>query len=286
MLKIKNLCVAYDKTPTVKDLSLTVGANQIIGIVGESGSGKSTMLRSIIGLLGREGKITSGSILFDGEALEKKKNKELEKIRGNKIAMIFQQPESSFDPIDTIGNQFYEILKYHKGTGKKEAWEQGIELLSKLHFKDPERIMRSYAFELSGGMCQRAAIALGMACQPKLLLADEPTSALDVTVQAHTAETMLELREDSGTSILMVTHNMGVVAYMADYVGVMNHGRLVEWGTTKDILMHCEHGYTKALIQAIPKLGGDFKKHILYNEKEPVHGEIKRLSDTHWIWAE
>ncbi|MFQ9150976.1 MAG: ATP-binding cassette domain-containing protein [Blautia sp.] len=176
------------------------------------------MLRSIIGLLGREGRITAGDILFEGRQLQRMKDRELEKIRGKDIAMIFQQPESSFDPVTTIGKQFCEAVRVHEKISKKEALDRGRELLEKLHFQDPERILDSYAFELSGGMCQRAAIALGMVCNPRLLLADEPTSALDVTVQSQTADVLMELRENFGTSILMVTHNIGVIAYMADYV--------------------------------------------------------------------
>ncbi|MDO4323508.1 MAG: ABC transporter ATP-binding protein [Lachnospiraceae bacterium] len=286
MLELKNVNIAYNGTPIVRDVSLTVGDAQIVGIVGESGSGKSTLIRSIIGLLGREGRITSGKIIFDGEALERKSEKELCQIRGSQIAMIFQQPESSFDPIETIGSQFCETLRFHQKMRKKEAWKKGTELLAALHFEEPERVMSSYPFELSGGMCQRAAIALGMACRPKLLLADEPTSALDVTVQAHTARTLLELRESSGTSILMVTHNMGVIAYMADLVGVMYRGRIVEWGTREDILLRGTHEYTKSLIRAIPRLGGSFQQQEPYRGISMENGERRMLSETHWIWTE
>ena len=155
MLKINHLNISYQNTPAVKDLSLAVGDGQIVGIAGESGSGRSTMLSSIIGLLGREGRITAGDILFEGRQLRRMKDRELEKIRGKDIAMIFQQPESSFDPVTTIGKQFCEAVRVHEKVSKKEALDRGRELLEKLHFQDPERILDSYAFELSGGMCQR-----------------------------------------------------------------------------------------------------------------------------------
>ena len=282
MLNIDHLNISYNHTPAVQDLSLAVGAGQIVGIAGESGSGKSTMLRSIIGLLGREGKITSGDIRFENRQLQLLGQKEMEKIRGKDISMIFQQPESSFDPVATIGKQFCEALRVHEKISKKEALGRGMELLKKLHFPDPKRIMDSYAFELSGGMCQRAAIALGMVCNPKLLLADEPTSALDVTVQSQTADALMELRENFGTAILMVTHNIGVIAYMADYVGIMYNGKLVEWGKKEEILLEAEHPYTKALIRAVPRFGMSYEKQQPYIADTEDEKRIP-VSDTHWI---
>ena len=157
-----------------------------------------------------------------------------------------------------------------------------MELLKKLHFPDPERIMDSYAFELSGGMCQRAAIALGMVCNPKLLLADEPTSALDVTVQSQTADALMELRENFGTAILMVTHNIGVIAYMADYVGIMYNGKLVEWGKKEEILLEAEHPYTKALIRAVPRFSMSYEKQPPYIADTENEKRIS-VSETHWI---
>ena len=282
MLNIDHLNISYNHTPAVQDLSLAVGAGQIVGIAGESGSGKSTMLRSIIGLLGREGKIISGDIWFENRQLQLLGEKEMEKIRGKDISMIFQQPESSFDPVATIGKQFCEALRVHEKISKKEALGRGMELLKKLHFPDQKRIMNSYAFELSGGMCQRAAIALGMVCNPKLLLADEPTSALDVTVQSQTADALMELRENFGTAILMVTHNIGVIAYMADYVGIMYKGKLVEWGKKEEILLEAEHPYTKALIRAIPRFGMPYEKQQPYIADTEDEKRIP-VSDTHWI---
>ena len=286
LLSIQQLNIAYNDTPTVKDVSLAVGENQIIGIVGESGSGKSTLIRAVIGLLGREGRITSGSIVFQGKHLETMTPRQLRYVRGGEIAMIFQQPESSFDPIRTIGDQFCETMKLHERATRADALSRADAILRGLGFDDPARVLRSYPFELSGGMCQRAAIAVGMACRPRLLLADEPTSALDVTVQAETVRTLMKLREDSGTSILLVTHNMGVIAYMADLVGVMYKGRIVEWGTRQDILLNAAHEYTRALISAIPKLGEPFVPPKRYEGRDAENAVKVQLSPTHWVLEE
>jgi ABC-type dipeptide/oligopeptide/nickel transport system ATPase component len=200
--------------------------------------------------------------------------------------MIFQQPESSFDPIRTIGDQFCETMKLHERASRAEALSRADAILRGLGFDDPARVLKSYPFELSGGMCQRAAIAVGMACRPRLLLADEPTSALDVTVQAETVRTLMKLREDSGTSILLVTHNMGVIAYMADLVGVMYKGRIVEWGTRRDILLNAAHDYTRALISAIPKLGEPFVPPKRYEGRDAENAVKVQLSPTHWVLEE
>ena len=286
LLSIEKLNIAYNDTPTVKDVSLAVGENQIIGIVGESGSGKSTLIRAVIGLLGREGRIPSGSIVFQGRHLEGMTSRQLRDVRGSEIAMIFQQPESSFDPIRTIGDQFCETMKLHERATKAEALSRADAILRGLGFDDPARVLKSYPFELSGGMCQRAAIAVGMACRPRLLLADEPTSALDVTVQAETVRTLMKLREDSGTSILLVTHNMGVIAYMADLVGVMYRGRIVEWGTRQDILLNAAHDYTRALISTIPKLGESFVPPKRYEGRDAENAVKVQLTPTHWVLEE
>ena len=192
--------------------------------------------------------------------------------------MIFQHPEHSLDPVVTIGDQFGECMKAVSKTGKQEALGRALVLLDDLHLEDPVRVLKSYPFELSGGMSQRVAIAIAMANSPKLLLADEPTSALDVTVQAQTINVMMELRERYGTAILMVTHNMGVIARMADMVGVMYHGELVEWGTRQDVLKNPAHPYTRALIRAIPAMDGKLPESIQVTERMPY----TVLSETHW----
>lgn len=254
MLEIRNLSAAYEDIESVKHVSLSVQPGEIVGIVGESGSGKSTMLKAVLNLFHQKKVVIDGEILFHGENLLKKKPSEMRQLRGSRIAMVFQHPELSMDPLWTIGQTFYESIKVHRRINKKEAYEEARQILTALHFENPDKILASYPFELSGGMCQRVAIAIAAANGPELLLADEPTSALDVTVQKQVIETMMEMREKFGMSILMVSHNMGVIAKMADKVGVMRQGELVEWGTKDEVLYHPQHEYTKALIQAVPKI--------------------------------
>lgn len=254
MLEIRNLSAAYEDTESVKHVSLSVQSGEIVGIVGESGSGKSTMLKAVLNLFHQKKVMLDGEILFHGENLLKKKPAEMRQLRGSRIAVVFQHPELSMDPLWTIGQTFYESIKVHRRITKNKANEEARQILSSLHFENPDKILASYPFELSGGMCQRVAIAIAAANGPELLLADEPTSALDVTVQKQVIETMMEMREKFGMSILIVSHNMGVIAKMADKVGVMRHGELVEWGTKDEVLYHPKHEYTKALIQAIPRI--------------------------------
>lgn len=262
MLEIKNLSAVYDQTESVKNVSFSVQPGEIVGIVGESGSGKSTILKSILDLFGRKGIVTGGEILFHGENLLEKKEQEMRALRGSKIAMVFQHPELSMDPLWTIGKTFYETLRVHRRISKEEAYELGRKLFGALHLENPDKILASYPFELSGGMCQRVAVAVAAANGPELMLADEPTSALDVTVQKQVIETMMEMRDTYGMSILIVSHNMGVIAKMADKVGVMRQGELVEWGAKEEVLYNPKHEYTQALIRAIPKISSGMPKEI------------------------
>ncbi len=282
MLKIRNLNVSYGNVPIVKNVSFDVAPGQIVGIVGESGSGKSTVIRSILGMLGKGGRITSGQILFHDMDLTAFSGKDWKSVRGKKISMIFQQPERSMDPTATIGQQYVECAGVGGNSDKRKALDQAEEILKQLHFADPNRVLRSYPFQLSGGMCQRAAIALAMCNTPELLLADEPTSALDVTVQKQTIDVMMELRSRYHTSILLVTHNMGVISSMADMVGVVYHGELVEWGTRAEILYNPCHPYTRALIAAIPTMDGKMPQSIKVTETMPY----TVYSDTHWAGTE
>ena len=256
MLKVENLSASYGGGEAVRGVSLSVEPGQIVGVVGESGSGKSTLLSCIMGLLGDRGRILGGDILFEGRSLLSMGREERRQMRGKELAMVFQDPELSFDPLWTIGKTLYESIRVHGPVTKKEARKRGISLLSSLEFRDPEMLLDSYPSQLSGGMCQRAAIAAAIVCGPRLLLADEPTSALDVTVQKQVIDTMMGLRGRLGTAILIVSHNMGVIARMADMVGVMKDGELVEWGEKKQVLYSPSHEYTKALIAAVPRMDG------------------------------
>ncbi|KPU44417.1 oligopeptide transport ATP-binding protein OppD [Oxobacter pfennigii] len=298
LLKIKDLNVSYGEKPVVKLVDMEVGKKQIAVIVGESGSGKSTLLRSIIGLLGENGTVSSGEIMFNERDLRSLCHEEFRKIRGHDISMIFQNPECFFDPGMRAGKQFYEFMKMHQDITKTEARELAHGLLIELKFSDPERVLRSYPFELSGGMCQRLAIAFAMANRPKLILADEPTSSLDVTVQAEIINLMLQMYHQYDTSMLFVTHNMAIVAKLADMVGVMYRGRIVEWGTKEEVLYGSQHPYTQVLLKAVPKFKKAMAEAAIHREgyvktnfkyealpvMENSH-EKKYFSHTHWSLA-
>jgi ABC-type dipeptide/oligopeptide/nickel transport system ATPase component len=256
-LNINNLSIKYGtQEPVVKNISMSIGKNDIVGIVGESGSGKSTLIRSLLGILPTGSSICSGDIIFKDKNLLKLSQKEWRGIRGNKIAMIFQDAGRSLTPILKIGDQFIETIRSHFNISKADAHDKAIDMLGKMQLPDASRIMNSYPFELSGGMKQRVAIAMAMTMEPELLLADEPTSSLDVTVQAQVVREMMELRKNFNTTIIMVTHNMGVAAYMCDKIGVMNQGELVEWGTKDQVIDHTKSDYTRKLLAAVPELGG------------------------------
>ncbi|MDQ7093797.1 ABC transporter ATP-binding protein [Desulfosporosinus sp. PR] len=257
ILLLNNVSIAYGgQGPVVRKVNLAVKPKEIIGIVGESGSGKSTLIRAVLGLLPLGGMVTGGKIIFKGRNLLEYSRKEWRALRGNKIAMIFQDPGGSLNPVRKIGSQFIESIQCHLDSSKAEAYEKAIDMLGKMRLPDAARVMNSYTFQLSGGMKQRVAIAMAMTMEPELILADEPTSALDVTIQAQVVREMMELRNRFKTSIIIVTHNIGVAAYMADNIGVMRRGELVEWGTKSQVINHPQHEYTANLISAIPELGG------------------------------
>lgn len=271
ILKIQQLDVSYHGTQILKDVTLDLNTGEILGIVGESGSGKSTLIKAIMGLLGDNGQIDHGKLEFDHVDLICIKKNALRKLRGARIGMVFQHPGMSFNPIRKIGVQFFEALNAHGTFDKDEARKRILKILGELRLTDGERILDSYPFELSGGMNQRVAIALAMVLNPEMLLADEPTSALDVTVQAQVVRQMMDLRDNLGTTIIMVTHNMGVVSYMVDKIAVMYAGHLVEYGKKLDVMRNPQHPYTKALIAAIPQLhGGDM---VGIPGSPPVFGE-------------
>lgn len=256
-LIVDRLTVTYGEKLAVDGVSFSLSPGKIYVIVGESGSGKSTLLRTIGGLLTKEGKIVSGDIWMGEQNLIQLSEKEWCEVHGNKMGYIFQNPEQSLSPLAKIGKQFVECQNMHAKTAgkksKKEILEDAEELLKELRFENPQRVLKSYPFELSGGMCQRVAIALAIMNQPSLLLADEPTSALDVTSQDMTIETLLALRKKTDLSILLVTHNMEVARRLADEIGVMYQGRIIESGLPEEIWNDPKEDYTKKLIAAIPQ---------------------------------
>ncbi|MDO5096378.1 MAG: ABC transporter ATP-binding protein [Peptostreptococcaceae bacterium] len=258
LLHIKNIDINYSDSehPTVENFNLDVREGEIVCIVGESGSGKTSVIRAILGLLPNSGKITQGDILFQNKSLLSLNKEQWRNLRGTDISMIFQDSRAMINPIRKIGTQFVEYILTHQKMSKDSARQKAIEMLNKMQLPDAQNIMKSYAFELSGGMCQRVGIAMAMTFSPKLLLADEPTSALDVTIQMQIVKQMMALREQFGTAIIMVTHNIGVAAYMADHLIVMQNGKIVDQGTREQVIHHPSSSYTKDLLSAVPELGG------------------------------
>ena len=260
MLEIKNLSIAYNERPVVEGVGFTVLPGETVSIVGESGSGKSTILRAVQGLLGREGSVIGGSVAFDGVSLLDLSKEEMRRYRGAVIATVPQQAGQSMDPITKIGRQFHEAILTKRKITRSESDSLAAECMRSLSIKEPEKILNSYPAMLSGGTNQRVALAMAMVMEPQLILADEPTSALDVTVQVEVVEAMLALKRQCDAAILMVTHNMGVVAQMSDHVGVMYNGRLLEWGTREEILEDPRHPYTRALTASVLRMDGTLPK--------------------------
>lgn len=256
MLELKDVTVSYKNRPTVRGFSLNMEQGKICSIVGESGSGKTTVIRAILGLLAGGGKVTEGDILFEGESLLARNKEQWRDLRGTDISMIFQDSGAMLNPTRKIGAMFVEYIRTHEKVSKADAWKKGVEMLERMRLPDGNHIMKSYPFQLSGGMRQRVGIAMAMTFRPKLLLADEPTSALDVTTQAQIVRQMMELRDEYKTSIIIVTHNLGVAAYMADYIVVMKDGLIVDQGDRDHILHHTDNEYTNILLEAVPSLGG------------------------------
>ena len=253
MLNINNITVQYGNSkPTLENLSLEMKEGEIVSIVGESGSGKTTVIRSVMGLLPAGGKVIKGDIVFNGQSLLSYSREQWNKIRGTQISMIFQDCGAMINPIRKIGKQFIEYIRMHEDISKEEANKKAINMLEQMMLPNPENIMKSYPFQLSGGMRQRVGIAMAMTFNPKLLIADEPTSALDVTTQSQIIRNMLELREKFNTGIIMVTHNLAVAAYISDKIIVMKDGKIVEQGSRDDILNNPKDNYTKSLLEAVP----------------------------------
>ncbi|MBB3947463.1 MULTISPECIES: ABC transporter ATP-binding protein [Rhizobium/Agrobacterium group] len=264
MLEVKNLSIAF-KTGTglrsaVRNMDFTIRPGEILGLVGESGSGKTITSLAVMGLLPPNAAVTGGEVLVDGVDILKLSSAELRRLRGSHIAMIFQDPIASLDPIFTCGDQIVEAILLHEPIGRGNARRKARELLEKVLIPDPDRAMRSYPHELSGGQCQRIMIAMAVACRPHIIIADEPTTALDVTVQKQVLELLRELNADVGAAILLITHDLGVIYEVADRVVVMYAGDKMEEATTADLFSRPQSDYSRALIDSMPSLGGDAER--------------------------
>ncbi|MCX8130740.1 MAG: ABC transporter ATP-binding protein [Clostridia bacterium] len=258
LLEIKNLRTVFKtyagEVSVLNSISLSIFEGEAVGIVGESGSGKSVAMLSVMKLLADNGRVAGGEILFDGKDITNLNAETMQKIRGNEIGMIFQDPMTSLNPLFTIGNQLVEAILKHNRISKGEAREKAINMLKLVGIPSPEKRMNQYPHEFSGGMRQRAMIAMALSCEPKLLIADEPTTALDVTIQAQILELMKELKKRLNTSILLITHDLGLVADICDRVIVMYGGNIVEQGRTDEIFYSPKHPYTMGLLKSIPRL--------------------------------
>ena len=270
MLEVKDLHTSFftpaGEVRAVNGVSFNLDHGKVLGIVGESGSGKSVTAYSIMQILEKTGKIVSGSIKFNDQELVGAGEKVMKTIRGNKISIIFQDPMTSLNPTYTIGKQLMEAIILHTNRNKKEAKERAIEMLRLVNINEPEKRMNQYPFEFSGGMRQRIMIAMALGCEPDILIADEPTTALDVTIQAQILELMQSLQKELGMAIIMITHDLGVVAQMCDEVIVMYAGSICEQGTADEIFYNPKHEYTKGLMRSIPTVDNDDEK------LEPITG--------------
>ncbi len=254
----------------LNDVSLHLKEGEVLGIVGESGSGKSVTAYSLMGLTAYPGRLIGGTLDFNGHRINDMTENQLRKIRGNEVSIIFQDPMTSLNPVYTIGNQICEVILLHTNKNRQQAKERAKELLTLVGINEPEKRLKQYPHELSGGMRQRVMIAIALACEPKLLIADEPTTALDVTIQAQILELMMDLKKKLGMAIIMITHDLGVVASMCDRIAVMYAGKVVEYGTTDDIFYNPQHEYTRGLLRSIPKLHEKEHQKLVPIEGSPV----------------
>ncbi|MBQ9040224.1 MAG: ABC transporter ATP-binding protein [Clostridia bacterium] len=258
LLQVKNLCTSFNvdsgEVRAVNGISFNLDKGKVLGIVGESGSGKSVTAYSIMRILVEPGRITGGQILFNGEDIVKYSEKQMRRFRGERVSIIFQDPMTSLNPVYTIGNQLREAILLHTDRNREQANARAMEMLQLVGVNEPEKRLKQYPHELSGGMRQRVMIAMALACEPDILIADEPTTALDVTIQAQILELMQSLQKKMGMAIIMITHDLGVIADMCDEIIVMYAGRICERGTADEIFYNPRHEYTKGLLRSIPRL--------------------------------
>ncbi len=259
LLTVRNLHTVFETSdgtcPALRGVSFDMMPGETLGIVGESGCGKSVTAFSVMGLIPYPpGRITEGEVIFEGKDLLKMTKDELRRVRGSKMSMVFQEPMTSLNPVYTVGDQISEVLEHHAGMTRQEGMAKAVELLHSVGIPEPERRIKEYPHEMSRGMRQRVMIAMALACDPTLLIADEPTTALDVTIQAQILELLKDLKARKGTAIMLITHDLGVVAEMADRVAVMYLGRIVEEGTVRDIFHRPKHPYTLGLLESIPRM--------------------------------
>lgn len=274
LVEIKNEHLSFftpaGEVKALNDVSLHLSDGEVLGIVGESGSGKSVTSYSLMGITADPGKLLSGTIEFNGHHIEQLSEKEMRKIRGKEVSMIFQDPMTSLNPVYTIGNQLEEAILLHTNKTRREAKERAVELLRLVGINEPEKRVKQYPHQHSGGMRQRVMIAMALACEPKLLIADEPTTALDVTIQAQILELIMDLKKKLGMAVILITHDLGVVSAYCDRIAVMYAGKVVEYGTTDDIFYDPKHEYTKGLLRSVPRLDEKESKRLMAIEGTPV----------------
>lgn len=273
LLSVENLQVSFatrdGENQAVRGVSFHINAGETVGIVGESGSGKSVTAKAIMSLITPPGRITSGKIEFRGRDLSGLPEKEWRKLRGNVMAMVFQDPMTSLNPVKKIGQQLTEVIRRHRGLNKEAAYKEAAEMLRQVGIRDPEQRLKQYPHEFSGGMRQRVMIAMALSCQPELLIADEPTTALDATIQAQILDLFKELKNNTDTAVALITHDLGVVAQVCTRVIVMYGGLVMEEGTVEDIFYRPQHPYTQGLLRSIPKRGGGSRERLIPIEGTP-----------------
>ena len=274
LVEIKNERLSFftpaGEVKALNDVSLTLREGEVLGIVGESGSGKSVTSYSLMGITPEPGRIIGGSVEFNGHRIDRMSEKEMRKVRGSEVSMIFQDPMTSLNPVYTVGNQIEEAILLHTDKTHREAKLRAVELLRLVGINEPEKRVRQYPHELSGGMRQRVMIAMALACEPKLLIADEPTTALDVTIQAQILELIMELKEKLGMAVILITHDLGIVSSMCDRIAVMYAGKVIECGTTDDIFYRPQHEYTKGLLRSVPRIDEKETQRLVAIEGTPV----------------